>query len=131
MAPITLPQSNWSNFSWAHTRPESTSATAIENIVFMSFLSWKNVVLTNDQRVWQERRVWTPITLIAVGYRPSVYKLCTTTCHLLAFTSVFWHIIKGQTPQAADLLHIKDQSLLLKIRVSVVRSHINAFCAFE
>jgi len=29
---------------------------------------------------------------------PIVSKLCTTTCHLPAFTSIYWHIEKGQTP---------------------------------
>jgi hypothetical protein len=29
-------------------------------------------------------------------------KLCTTTCHLSAFTSIYWHIIKRQTPQATE-----------------------------
>jgi hypothetical protein len=31
-----------------------------------------------------------------------VTKLCTTTCHLPAFTIIYWHIAKGQTPQATD-----------------------------
>jgi hypothetical protein len=39
---------------------------------------------------------------------PTVYKLCTTTWHLLAFTGVYWHFANGQTPQATDLIYFKN-----------------------
>ncbi len=37
-----------------------------------------------------------------------VTKLCTTTCYLLAFTVIYWHIQKRQTPQVTVLYRFKN-----------------------
>jgi len=50
-----------------------------------------------------------------------VPNLCQCEASLPAFTGVFWHNRKGQAPQVADLIKIKNLPYQLKIRVSVVR----------
>ena len=37
-----------------------------------------------------------------------VPNLCHASCHLLAFTGVYWHIRIGQTPQVTDLIKYKN-----------------------